>query len=207
MKAWLLAAIAAATTTFSGCTTGPKSDSFQEIRVDAFSHYWATQQERGILEPGNRIVTPELDSNGTGYVDTLVLVKAEYDKTSQLPAHSFEVVESSFPGVIVYAVDREPEDFSCYHDNDGHVLSRSDTATPLFDLRGVRKPFIEGGEIEGEGFDWHAWYALKSVPEVLTQIPCGYAKGKGFYLGSTYGDDPFASRSDPSMGTLIIRYR
>jgi hypothetical protein len=201
MKAWMLAAVAVVTFVFAGCTTEPE-ESFQEIRVDAFSHYWATQKARGAVKPGNRIVVPSLDSNGTGYVDTLVLVKSELDKSAQLPAHSFELHRN--PGILVYQVDQEPKEFSCYHDNGGKYLRQSDTATPLFDLRLVVQNFVEG---EADETMWAGWYASQEDSETLSPIPCGFAKGKGFYFGYNYGSDPYADYLDRATGTFIIRYR
>jgi hypothetical protein len=186
----------------AGCTTEPEE--YKELRVDAFSHYWATQKMQRVSKPGNRLVMYDLDSNGTGYVDTIVLVKASDDKTAQLPAHSYESVDS-WSSRLVYAGDREPQDFSCYYDNGGRRYEQSETPPPLFDLRWAYRELFEGEVVEGIEVDY--WYASQVVPQVLMPISCGYMKGKGFYLGyigfDEFGREPRAAAG----GTFIIRYR
>lgn len=205
MKTWFGVALVAGMLLCTGCTTSTdEGAAYSEIRVDAFSNYWATQKSRLVSLPGRRLVWSNVDSLGSGDADTLILASASDDKTAQLPAHITIGPELDLLTRLVYTVDRDPQDFSCYFDNGGHEFFQSDTAPPQFTMREVFTSFFEGNEALEARSEY--WFTPRETQAVLSPIGCVYLKGKGFYFDySIFGD--YGANPRVPGSTLIIRYR
>lgn len=201
-----LSAIFALSFSLSGCTAA-EEEGAREIRIDAFSHYWATSKARGRAVGSTRIIVTR-DSAGPGekLVDTLRLLDLSQNKTSTLPAHSvgrFGTGPDSSMLRLFYIAESQPRDFSCYLQSTGKRVRQTEDPDADDAFLGVTSVSFFEGEPEEAATAW--LYFVGTTPTINRIFDCGYAPGKGFYLGLSdidwYADNPNYAGSE-----IVIRY-
>ncbi len=219
MKKALAALFFSAVTLLTGCVADPaaegsatthlSSDSIQyhEIRINAFSHFWATQKLwRTSLGGHKLLMTDTVSYADKTLYDTLVLIDTSVDKSADLPAHTSD---NDYDGRVrlIYTTLQQPKVFSCYIYRDdrrtfyGAESHSGDTTDILRD--GFSSYTLEDGYLDDGAY----FYALKNGPNTIERLDCGYFPGKGFYIG--YPDYDFYGQSFSSLspGTeFVIRY-
>ncbi len=195
----------------AGCNQDPVSSSdvgYNEIRIDAFTHYWTTQKARATIVRGNTLITIDENSSYTS-VDTLALKTPDLFKSTGQP-------ESMLEGTrVIYKSNAEPKVFSCYYYNNGKQVNSSYwnpdveedvVIPPVYFLR--RTVMTSGLSEEQDGpleLYSREYFFLEDAPVSVQPIPCGYFPGKGFYLGLS-GIDYYGLEYNSTGGEFVIRY-
>jgi|GEM_PF-5920372 len=201
------AAVLAGAFFVAGCTTESETSGYsREIRIDAFSHFWATTRERGEVLGPQTIVMTDVHSEDQYSVDTLRLLDPDLDKTAGLPSHKTgRFVFEGDSGVIrlFYQAASEPKGFECYLSSTGVRAEYSDgpARSDAF-YSGKFLNFFEGEPVDSGQYGIRLVAVSKTVAKLFD---CGYAPGLGFYLGSL-GDDYYADHAERAGSEIVIRY-
>jgi hypothetical protein len=174
---------------------------YTEIRVDVFSHYWLVQKQLATKSVGSKLIFNASSEEAEAF-DTLALLNSSLNKSADLPAHVI-VDEWGFYETprVFYTAAREPKTFQCYFETNGKRLISADSILSGSVLRRHLVQYDEDGDLM---WDEESWFKLQDAPVVTSVFSCGYAPGKGFFLGNEAYD--YFEGEPGALGTLVIRY-